>query len=126
MSAGKAGKVEGGDRLPWVESADGDNFAPLSSLDWQVHVYGEAQAILRRRVAPSICRSTFRLDRAPAKAGLTRDAAYLVRPDGHVGLVTETQDAQAFAAYVARLGIKPRNRRRRMARVRPIVSTTAG
>ena len=47
-----------------------------------------------------------------AKAGLTRNAAYLVRPDGHVGLVKETQDAQAFAAYVARLGIKPRNRSR--------------
>ena len=43
------------------------------------------------------------------KAGLVRHAAYFVRPDGHVGLVTETQDAQVFEAYVTRLGIKPKS-----------------
>jgi hypothetical protein len=45
---------------------------------------------------------------AAGKAGLTRDAAYLVRPDGHVGLVTERQDAQAFTSYVEKHGIRPR------------------
>ena len=42
------------------------------------------------------------------KAGLERDAAYLVRPDGHVGLATGSQEAEAFTRYVAELGIKPR------------------
>src|SRR5262249_47761505 len=42
LSAGAAGAVRGGDRLPWVETEPGkDNFAPLASLAWQVHVYGE-------------------------------------------------------------------------------------
>src|SRR5215475_14905772 len=42
LSAGAAGAVRGGDRLPWVETEPGkDNFAPLASLTWQVHVYGE-------------------------------------------------------------------------------------
>src|SRR5262249_14293680 len=42
LSVGAAGAVRGGDRLPWVETAPGpDNFAPLESLGWQVHVYGE-------------------------------------------------------------------------------------
>ena len=42
LSEGAAGSVRGGDRLPWVETgANEDNFAPLASLDWQVHVYGE-------------------------------------------------------------------------------------
>jgi hypothetical protein len=109
VSQGKAGDVEGGDRLPWVEFDGSDNFASLSSLDWQVHVYGETQAAFANRVAASgFPLHRFAWTEAMAKAGLTRNAAYLVRPDGHVGLVTETQDAQVLAAYVARLGIKPR------------------
>src|SRR5262249_43926045 len=45
LSAGVAGAVRGGDRLPWVELALGhDNFASLTSLTWQVHVYGEVRA----------------------------------------------------------------------------------
>ena len=42
LSEGAAGSVRGGDRLPWVETGPGeDNFAPLTSSAWQVHVYGE-------------------------------------------------------------------------------------
>src|SRR5207302_3205900 len=42
LSVGAAGAVRGGDRLPWVELGPGrDNFAPLGSLSWQAHVYGE-------------------------------------------------------------------------------------
>ena len=47
LSEGRAGAVHGGDRLPWVAPRDAgepDNFAPLGSLDWQAHVYGEASA----------------------------------------------------------------------------------
>ena len=50
LSEGRAGKVEGGDRLPWVKADPSggtkDNFAPLRSLDWQVHVYGDVRAEL--------------------------------------------------------------------------------
>ena len=49
--------MRGGDRLPWVP-LDGaaDNFTPLASLDWQLHVYGDAtpelaEACRRRRLA---------------------------------------------------------------------------
>ena len=49
LSDGSAGEVHAGDRLPWVEGAD--NFAPLASLDWQVHVYGTAAAGLREFAA---------------------------------------------------------------------------
>jgi len=52
LSEGHAGRVQGGDRLPWVEVADGTpNFSLLRSLRWQVHVYGHAPAVIR-----SICR----------------------------------------------------------------------
>lgn len=109
LSQGKAGGVEGGDRLPWIDNPAGDNFAPLASLDWQVHVYGEAQAPFAERIAAiGLPLHRFQWTDAMGKAGLVRDAAYLVRPDGHVGLVTETQDAKAFENYVAMLGLKPR------------------
>ena len=109
LSQGKAGDVEGGDRLPWVEYDGSDNFASLSSLDWQIHVYGETQAPFAAGAARlGIALHRFPWTDAMAKAGLTRNGAYLVRPDGHVGLVTETQDSQVLDAYVARLGIKPR------------------
>ena len=44
LSEGRAGRVAGGDRLPWIPA---DNFSPLASLDWQVHVYGAAAAGIR-------------------------------------------------------------------------------
>src|SRR5262249_31288439 len=51
LSEGYAGDVHGGDRLPWVpldsSGARTDNFAPLTSLEWQVHVYGRAAPELR-------------------------------------------------------------------------------
>ena len=46
LSEGKAGKIAGGDRLPWT-GLEVDNYAPLRSLDWQVHVYGTPPNALR-------------------------------------------------------------------------------
>jgi 2-polyprenyl-6-methoxyphenol hydroxylase-like FAD-dependent oxidoreductase len=51
LSAGQVGSVHGGDRLPWVKMKDADSFAPLTALDWQVHVYGEATRDLRKLCA---------------------------------------------------------------------------
>jgi len=61
LSEGRAGSIRGGDRLPWITTAssadqEDDNFAPLRSLDWQAHVYGEcsagiAEACTRRGLA---------------------------------------------------------------------------
>jgi hypothetical protein len=110
ISRGKAGAVEGGDRLPWVAGAEGDNFAPLASLDWQVHVYGDTSETFAERVgATGIPLHRFEWTEAMGKSGLLRDAAYLVRPDGHVGLAGASQDVHAFTAYVGDLGIKPRS-----------------
>ncbi|MGH9411703.1 MAG: FAD-dependent monooxygenase [Vicinamibacterales bacterium] len=112
LSEGRAGGVEGGDRLPWVERADatGDNFVPLTSLDWQIHTYGEAPAALR-----SICESrrlalhTFPWGPGPQAAGLARDAVYLVRPDGYVALAAAATDGPAaIARYLDARGIVTR------------------
>lgn len=44
LSAGVAGELHGGDRLPWVQLYETDNHRSLQSLDWQVHVYGQVQS----------------------------------------------------------------------------------
>jgi hypothetical protein len=49
LSEGRAGAVHGGDRLPWVGgdvNGGHDNFTALTSLDWQVHVHGDAGDVL--------------------------------------------------------------------------------
>ncbi len=50
LAEGKAGNICGGDRLPWVEptsTGGADNFTPLASRAWQVHLHGEAPNDLR-------------------------------------------------------------------------------
>jgi 2-polyprenyl-6-methoxyphenol hydroxylase-like FAD-dependent oxidoreductase len=109
LSEGKVGEIEGGDRLPWVEGPEGDNHAALNSLDWQVHVHGEVSEALKKAVADSgLALHRFDWSERAGKVGLVRDAAYLVRPDGHVALASENQDPEAFKRYIAAHGIKPR------------------
>jgi 2-polyprenyl-6-methoxyphenol hydroxylase-like FAD-dependent oxidoreductase len=111
LSVGWTETVEGGDRLPWVQHADGDkdNFVPLKSLDWQVHVYGEASKEMR-----ATCETrTLPLHVFPWRAemrrtGLWRNAAYLVRPDGYVGLADAVGNPAAVSSYLDARGIRVR------------------
>jgi FAD binding domain len=86
LSAGRAGGVHGGDRLPWIELSPGvDNFEPLTSLDWQVHVYGEVRPDLQEACAHlGLALHCFQWKPKMASAGFKRDALYLIRPDGYV------------------------------------------
>jgi 2-polyprenyl-6-methoxyphenol hydroxylase-like FAD-dependent oxidoreductase len=111
LSQGRAGSVHGGDRLPWVElDANGrDNFAPLASLDWQVHVYGEAASELQKMCAErKLALHIFTWRAEMGKAGLQRDAAYLVRPDGYVATVEPGGSGAAIAAYLDGRKLEPR------------------
>jgi 2-polyprenyl-6-methoxyphenol hydroxylase-like FAD-dependent oxidoreductase len=104
LSEGRAGRVHGGDRLPWVKvdlnGVDEDNFAQLISLDWQVHVYGDAAPEIR-----GVCdRLELPLHVFPwrpemDRAGLRRNALYLVRPDGYVALADPEGSATAVTSY---------------------------
>jgi 2-polyprenyl-6-methoxyphenol hydroxylase-like FAD-dependent oxidoreductase len=104
LSEGRAGTVHGGDRLPWVQTDlndfDGDNFTPLTSLDWQVHVYGDAvsaiQAVCDVRKLPL---HVFPWRPEMDRTGLQRSAVYLVRPDGYVALADPEGSASAITSY---------------------------
>jgi hypothetical protein len=106
LSAGAAGSVRGGDRLPWVETARGENnFAPLTSLKWQVHVYGEARADLAEasaRLGLPLHRFEWRPEMK--RAGLQRSAVYLLRPDGYVALADPDADPERLLRYLAERG----------------------
>jgi hypothetical protein len=101
LSEGRAGRVRGGDRLPWVKLADTDNFAPLTSVDWQVHVYGEDTAELK-----SACQDhklplhVFPWSVAMRRSGLRRNAVYLVRPDGYLALADAAGGAAGVLSYL--------------------------
>jgi 2-polyprenyl-6-methoxyphenol hydroxylase-like FAD-dependent oxidoreductase len=105
LSEGRAGTVYGGDRLPWVKTkvngVDSDNFAPLTSLDWQVHVYGDAAPDIR-----TVCEGrklplhVFPWGPEMSRAGLRRNAVYLVRPDGYVAMADPAGSAAAVTSYL--------------------------
>ena len=104
LSEGRAGAVHGGDRLPWVKAdlnRDGDNFTPLTSLDWQVHVYGtaahEIRAVCDDRKLPL---HVFPWRPEMGQTGLRRNALYLLRPDGYVGLANPEGSATAVRSYL--------------------------
>jgi 2-polyprenyl-6-methoxyphenol hydroxylase-like FAD-dependent oxidoreductase len=99
VSRGKAGAVHGGDRLPWIAASD--NFAPLVSLDWQIHVYGQAGAGLRASAdLHGVPLHVFAWGPDAQRAGVRQDAAYLVRPDGYVALADPSASAREVSAYL--------------------------
>jgi 2-polyprenyl-6-methoxyphenol hydroxylase-like FAD-dependent oxidoreductase len=104
LSRGASGKLHGGDRLPWVKIGQGEahNFAALASMDWQIHVYGDAapglQALADDRKIPL---RVFPWDAGMKQAGLKRNAAYLIRPDGYIGLADSEGNAAAISTYLS-------------------------
>jgi 2-polyprenyl-6-methoxyphenol hydroxylase-like FAD-dependent oxidoreductase len=101
LSAGIAGKVRGGDRLPWVKLASGeDNFAPLTSLEWQVHVYGAVEGSVGEACAElRLPLHVFAWQQAMRRAGFQNGAVYLVRPDGYVALADPSADPERLRQY---------------------------
>jgi 2-polyprenyl-6-methoxyphenol hydroxylase-like FAD-dependent oxidoreductase len=113
LSEGSTGSVKGGDRLPWVETGpEEDNFAPLTSLAWQAHVYGEP----RRGVADAcgglrLPMHVFAWTPEMGRAGLVRGALYLVRPDGYVALAEPGGDPERLGRYFLNRGLPATPRR---------------
>jgi len=102
LSAGTAGTVQGGDRLPWVSIDGQDNFTPLTAMTWQLHVYGSASdGLTGWCAARHLPLHLFAWQPAHEAAGLARDALYLLRPDGYVALADPSGLPQALERYAA-------------------------
>jgi 2-polyprenyl-6-methoxyphenol hydroxylase-like FAD-dependent oxidoreductase len=106
LAHGKAGKVSGGDRLPWVKGSE--NYRSLKEMIWQLHVYGEAKPALRQWCEHNkVLLTLFPWDQAYGEAGLSQDAAYLIRPDMYVGLADEAALPQTLENYFASRQLMP-------------------
>jgi 2-polyprenyl-6-methoxyphenol hydroxylase-like FAD-dependent oxidoreductase len=115
LSDGRAAGVHGGDRLPWVRiqssGAEKDNFAPLTSLDWQVHVYGDAAPDVKEVCdARKIPLHVFLWNPEMSRASLQRDAIYLIRPDGYIGMIDAHGPAQSIASYLDKHNLRSSSR----------------
>jgi 2-polyprenyl-6-methoxyphenol hydroxylase-like FAD-dependent oxidoreductase len=107
LSAGSAGHVHGGDRLPWVPIDGKDNFESLAAITWQVHVYGSASAELVTWCAShDVPLHVFDWRSEHDAAGLARDAAYLLRPDTYVALADASGAPATLDRYCADHGIR--------------------
>ncbi|KAI5268177.1 2-polyprenyl-6-methoxyphenol hydroxylase-like oxidoreductase [Aureobasidium subglaciale] len=101
LSTGKGA----GSRLSWVEVGDSDNYESLRILSWIMHVYGNASeetAALSSESGVQLYR--FKWSDSMSKAGLIRDAVYLVRPDGYIGFL-EYGSGQTARDYMRRWSI---------------------
>lgn len=106
LSAGKAGEVHGGDRLPWVTYDGGDNYAPLAAICWQVHVYGTPGG----GIATWCSQHRLALHVIPwqpgfARKGLVQNALYLLRPDSYVALADPSPRPEKLERYFLDRGL---------------------
>ena len=106
ISRGSAGRVHGGDRLPWAKSLHRDNFDTLTAPQWQLHVYGTASGRLTAWCASRVVLHAFEWEHAHALAGFAKDAIYLIRPDGYIGLAAKEQDPVHIERYLTQHGLR--------------------
>src|SRR6266566_561138 len=101
LNAGQAGRLHGGDRLPWVAVDNSDNYEPLRAMTWQVHVYGTASAEL-----VTWCKEhdlplhVFAWRPEYEKVGFAQGALYLIRPDTYIGLAHGAGAPDALERYL--------------------------
>lgn len=94
LATGAHGAVHSGDRLPWLRQQD--NYAPLKSLDWQLHCYGDARMDLLTWCEHTKLPLHFFLPAGPLKPG----TLCLVRPDGYIGWIGRNNDLPGLSRYV--------------------------
>ena len=100
LSVGMAGRVHGGDRLPWVSVHGQDNYASLAATHLQAHVYGSAAAELTAWCsARSLPLHVFGWRKEYEATGIARDAVLLMRPDSYVALADPSGSFAALERY---------------------------
>jgi hypothetical protein len=111
LAEGRAGKIHAGDRMPFVPApsgaSDGDNMQAFPAPGWHLQAHGHVHDVLRSAAqAEAIPVRLYPWTPAAAKAGLARDAAYLVRPDAYVGWCDPRPAAEGLTAYLRTHGLQ--------------------
>lgn len=102
LSDGKAANVRGGDRLPWVESLA--NYDPLKERAWQMHVYGAGDIdVITTRTGIRVFH--FGWNEEVGKAGIERNAVFLVRPDGYIAWAGDARTKDGLPELLAKYGV---------------------
>ncbi|KHN96009.1 monooxygenase, FAD-binding protein [Metarhizium album ARSEF 1941] len=110
LASGRVGRLEGGQRLPWVVVDGISNYESLASMKWQVHVYGTAtDTLLTWCHDHGLGLTAFEWTPEYASAGLTRDVVCILRPDGYVAMIQSGVDVSAIERYFERRQIRLRS-----------------
>lgn len=95
LNVKNSGMLQGGDRLPWIKIGDSDNFKSLTSLAWQVHVYGKANVQLAPMLQKyNISLIEFAWSTDAKDKGVIENAAYLIRPDGYLSVIDTSANGE--------------------------------
>jgi 2-polyprenyl-6-methoxyphenol hydroxylase-like FAD-dependent oxidoreductase len=108
LSHGMAGRLHGGDRLPWISDEAVDNFRPLAAPVWQAHVYGSARPELTAWCeGHGLPLHVFPWRLGYTDAGVAENALYLLRPDTYIALAeTASPTEAALSRYFDGLGVR--------------------
>jgi 2-polyprenyl-6-methoxyphenol hydroxylase-like FAD-dependent oxidoreductase len=111
LSQGACRHVHGGDRLPWAVAGYEDNFGSLSSMNWQVHIYGTApQELVDGCKCLGLPLHVFDWQPEYEAAGLVQNVMYLLRPDTYVALIDPTCTWETLDRYFVSRKLKPLSR----------------
>ncbi|KAJ5124128.1 uncharacterized protein N7515_007953 [Penicillium bovifimosum] len=108
LSRSGEGAVQAGDRLPWAEMDEEDNFSTLRYVCWQLHAYGEILPHLEEWARDNGVKVfAFDWHDQYVKAGLVKDAVYLLRPDQYIAGIFEGPSIESeLKEYFATRGLK--------------------
>ncbi|KAJ5510226.1 Monooxygenase FAD-binding [Penicillium expansum] len=99
------GTVQPGDRLPWVEINEVDNFSTLRDVSWQLHIYGESVPELEKWAREMKVKVfVFHWHDQYGKVGLVKNAVYLLRPDQYIAGIFEGSSVKSLDEYFATWG----------------------
>lgn len=111
-----AGAPQPGDRFPWLHLrfADGqsseDIFARFGDVQFNLLTIGSETSASISGLPDFVKVHAVRADgenaKELAKAGIRAPVCYLLRPDGHIGLISQRPDAAAIGRYFSSVGIK--------------------
>ncbi|BAC12594.1 pentachlorophenol-4-monooxygenase [Oceanobacillus iheyensis HTE831] len=107
LSKGRVGKIKAGDRLPWIQKNNINNYDALKSVDWQIHVYGKNSKKLNRLSQSfSIPVHYYKWSKVAKRKKVEKNSIFLVRPDGYIAVVITKKEIDVLKNYLNKLGLK--------------------